>query len=75
MYNNISISVEKHNNNIYSFENALSLVDALTAYRLRQVRSYIYAKTHLRTHLDPNNRRFYHNSDRFLMLNVYKTCA
>ena len=33
---------------------------------LHQGRSYVYAKTHLRTHLDQNVGRFYHNSDGFL---------
>ena len=36
----------------------------------RQMRSNIYAKTLLRTHLDQNVEIFYHNSDGFLMLCV-----
>ena len=33
-----------------------------------QGRSYVYPKTHVRTYLDQNMGRFYHNSDEFLML-------
>ena len=40
-----------------------------------QGRSYVYAKTHLRIHLDQNMGRFYHNSDGLLMLCVQNVCV
>ena len=42
---------------------------------MHQWRSYVYAKSHLRTHLDNNMGRFYHNPDGLLMLCIQKVCV
>ena len=52
----------------------LSFTGILFTFQICQWRSYIYAKTHLRTHFDKNMGRFYHNSDGLLMLCVQNVC-